>query len=69
MFMPQQRIKIDDMKARFYEELHPVFDKFSKYHMKNLLGDFNTKVGREDIFKLTGGMKVCMKSVLIIKLE
>jgi hypothetical protein len=25
--------------------------KFLKYHMKILLGDFNAKVGREDIFK------------------
>jgi hypothetical protein len=34
-----------------------VFDKFPKYHMKILLGNFNfnTKVGREDIFKLTIG--------------
>jgi endonuclease/exonuclease/phosphatase family metal-dependent hydrolase len=28
-----------------------VFDKFPKYHMKILLGDFNAKEGREDIFK------------------
>jgi hypothetical protein len=26
-----------------------------KYHMKTLLGDFNAKVGREDIFKPTIG--------------
>jgi endonuclease/exonuclease/phosphatase family metal-dependent hydrolase len=32
-----------------------VFDTFPKYHMKILLGDFNVKVGREDIFKLTIG--------------
>jgi hypothetical protein len=32
-----------------------VFDKFPKYHMKMLLGDFNAKVGREDIFKPTIG--------------
>jgi hypothetical protein len=30
-----------------------VFDKFPKYHMKILLGDFNVKVGREDIYKPT----------------
>jgi hypothetical protein len=36
-----------------YGELESVFDKFSKYHMKILLGDFNTKVGRKDIFKPT----------------
>jgi hypothetical protein len=46
---------IDDVKGNFYEELERVFDKFPKYHMKMLLGDFNAKVGREDIFKLTIG--------------
>jgi hypothetical protein len=43
------------MKDRFYTELEHVFDKFPKYHMKILLGDFNAKVGREDIFKPTTG--------------
>jgi hypothetical protein len=43
--------KIDDIKDRFYEELEQVFDKFPKYHMNILLGDFIAKVGREDIFK------------------
>jgi exonuclease III len=47
--------KIDDIKNRFYEELEQVFDKFPRYHMKILLGDFNAKVGREDIFKPTIG--------------
>jgi hypothetical protein len=47
--------KIDDVKGSFYEELECVFDKFPKYHMKILLGDFNAKVGREDIFKPTIG--------------
>jgi exonuclease III len=45
--------KTDDMKDSFYEELERVVDKFHKYHMKILLGDFNAKVGKEDIFKLT----------------
>jgi hypothetical protein len=47
--------KTDDVKDSFYEELECVFDKFPKYHMKILLGDFNAKVGREDIFKPTIG--------------
>jgi hypothetical protein len=47
--------KIDDMKDSFYEELEHAYDKFPKYHMKILLGDFNAKVGREDIFKPTIG--------------
>jgi hypothetical protein len=49
--------KTDDMKDSFYEELERVFDKFPKYHMKILLGDFKAKVGREDIFKPTTGNK------------
>jgi hypothetical protein len=43
------------MKDRLYEELEHVFDKFPKYHMKMLLGDFNVKVGRERVFKPTIG--------------
>jgi exonuclease III len=43
--------KTDDVKYGFYEELELIFDKFPKYHMKILLGDFNAKIGREDIFK------------------
>jgi exonuclease III len=43
----------DDVKDTFYEELESVFDKFPKYHMKILLGDFNAKAGEEDIFKPT----------------
>jgi exonuclease III len=47
--------KINDIKDRFCEELEQIFHKFPKYHMKILLGDFNVKVGREDIFKPTIG--------------
>jgi exonuclease III len=43
--------KDDDIKDSFYEEPEQVFDKFPRYHMKILLGDFNAKVGKEDIFK------------------
>jgi hypothetical protein len=54
MFMPTED-KIDDIKDRFYEEVEQVFDKFPRYHMKILLGDFNAIVGGEDIFKPTIG--------------
>jgi exonuclease III len=47
--------KTDDMKDSFHEELERIFDKFPKYHMKILLGDFNAKVSREDILKRTIG--------------
>jgi hypothetical protein len=43
--------KTDYVKDSFYEGLEPVIDKFPKFHMQILLGDFNAKVGREDIFK------------------
>jgi exonuclease III len=44
-----------DSKDSFYEELEQVFDLFPTYHMNILLGDFNAKLGREDIFKPTKG--------------
>jgi hypothetical protein len=47
----------NDIKDSFYEELEQVFDQFLRYHMKILLGDFNAKVGREDIFKPIIGNK------------
>jgi exonuclease III len=47
--------KSDDSKNNFYEELEQVFDHLPKHHVKILLGDFNAKLRREDIFKLTIG--------------
>jgi hypothetical protein len=41
----------DDIKDDFYEELEQIFYQFPRYHMKMLLGDFNAKVVRENIFK------------------
>jgi hypothetical protein len=43
--------KIFYMKDSSYKELERIFDKFPKYHIKIILGDFNSKLGREDIFK------------------
>jgi hypothetical protein len=51
------------MKDILCEELERVFDK------KMLLGEFNDKVGREDIFKPKLGMTVCTKLVMIMELE
>jgi hypothetical protein len=45
--------KGDDVKDSFYEKLGHVFDQFPRYDMKISLGDFNEKVGRENIFKKT----------------
>jgi len=49
--------KSDESKDSFNEELEQVFDHIPKYHMKILLGDFNAKVGRENIFKPTIGQE------------
>ena len=47
--------KSDGSKDSSYEESEQIFNHFPNYHMKMLLGDFNAKVGRENIFKLTTG--------------
>jgi exonuclease III len=59
----------DYVKDSFYEELERVLDKFPKFPMKILLGDFNVEVGRKDIFNRQLGMKVYTKSVMIMELE
>jgi hypothetical protein len=43
--------KDDVIKDNFYKELEQVFDPFPRYHMKIVLGDFNAKLGTENIFK------------------
>jgi hypothetical protein len=43
--------KDDVIKESFYEELEQVLHQFLRHNMKILLGDFNGKEGREDIFK------------------
>ena len=45
--------KSDSSKDSFYEELEQVFDHFPKCRMKIILGNFNAKVGRENISKPT----------------
>jgi hypothetical protein len=47
--------KGDDVKDSFCEEQGRVFDQFPRYDMEIVLGDFNTKVGRENICKPTMG--------------
>ena len=47
--------KSGDSEDSFYEELEQDYDYFCMYHLKILLGDFNTKVRIENIFKPTVG--------------
>jgi hypothetical protein len=51
----QTEDKPDDIMGRLYEELEWVLVKFRKHPINSLLGDFNAKVGREDILKPTIG--------------
>jgi hypothetical protein len=67
--MPKKRIKTDDVKDSFCEELGCVFDKFPEYHTKILLGDFNVKVGGETFSNQQLGTKVYTQLVMIKKLR
>ena len=58
--------KSNDSKDNFCEHF---FDHFPSYRMKILLGDFNTKLGREGIFNRYLGVRVSIRIVLIMVLE
>ena len=45
--------KDDDIIDIFYEEIERLLDQLPMYQMKTMLGDFNAKVGRENIFQST----------------
>jgi len=69
MCMHPSEEKSDDSKESFYGELEHVFYNFPKYHMKILFGDFNAKVGRENLFKTTIGNEIHIWLVMIMALE
>jgi hypothetical protein len=50
--MKQMRRKVIKQNS-LYGELQQIFYRFSKYHIKIMLGDFNAKFWREDILKVT----------------
>lgn len=47
--------KGEDIKESFYEELDRVWDLIPNYCVKIVLGDFNAKVGREEMYQPTIG--------------
>ncbi|XP_055856006.1 uncharacterized protein LOC129919181 [Episyrphus balteatus] len=47
--------KDDTTKANFYELLEKTYEQIPSYDIKIVLGDFNAKLGREDIFGSTVG--------------
>ncbi|EJU6350860.1 endonuclease/exonuclease/phosphatase family protein, partial [Salmonella enterica] len=46
----------EEVKDFFYEQLDKAYSTIPVYDMKLVLGDFNSKVGKEDIYKGTIGM-------------
>jgi hypothetical protein len=58
----------NDTRGSSDEKLRCVFYQFPKYHIKILLEDFNSKVGRENIFKLTVGNDSLHKTRMIMVL-
>jgi hypothetical protein len=61
--------KRDDSKDSFYEELEQVFDNFSKYHMKMLLGD-SMQNWEDRIFSNRQlGDRVYIRIVMLVVLE
>jgi len=66
---PSQEKSVDS-KDIFREELEQVFEYFTKYHMKFVLGYFNAIMEREDIFKQKIlEIRVHIRIVIIMFLE
>ena len=58
--MPHQD---NDIKDSFYEEIEQQFDQLPVYHIKILLGDFNARVGQENIFQpIIGNKSIYLES-------
>ena len=55
MYVPQLKIRTMILKIAFMKKIERLFDQLPMYHKKILLGDFNAKVGRENIFQPTIG--------------
>ena len=53
--MQQQMKKADEIKEEFYNLLEQSINQIANSDFKILLGDFNAKVGKEDIYKPTNG--------------
>ncbi|OXU28510.1 hypothetical protein TSAR_016700 [Trichomalopsis sarcophagae] len=49
--------KEEEAKDLYYEILEQVIDQFASYDTRIVLGDFNAKIGREEMFRPTIGKK------------
>jgi exonuclease III len=43
--------KADDLKEKFYDELETVVNSLPTHSLKMIVGNFNTKIDRENIYK------------------
>jgi hypothetical protein len=66
---PSRVLLTGKRKQRYFLVVGRVFDQFPRYDTKILLGDFNAKVGRENILKPTIGNESYMKLVMTMELE
>jgi hypothetical protein len=65
--MLQEENGTDNVKNSFSEKR--MLDKSPNYQMKILLGDFNAKVGSEEVLNRQLGMKIYTKLVMILELD
>lgn len=47
--------KNEEKKEEFYEELKRAYDLAPRFDMKIVMGDFNSKIGKEDVYFPTTG--------------
>jgi hypothetical protein len=49
--------KTNEEKEKFYEDLQTVHNKIPKHDIVKILGDLNTKIGKEDVYQNVAGKR------------
>jgi hypothetical protein len=50
--------KDDYVKENFYEVLYQIYEERPKRYVKTIIGDFNTKIFKEDTYRPTTGASI-----------
>jgi exonuclease III len=45
-------------KEKFYEEIEKVYNGIPKYDVKMIIGDFNAKIGKEEIYRVSQNSRI-----------